>query len=173
MLDAIDRLGIRDNTTVIFASDNGPEFVRARDGWNWESNPTGRDSARAQDIRDGIVVSFVRPAGATRGRLVVDANVTVWATALMQRFIAAHGSGAEAGSQTRTCPTCGGRGQVISSRGFFQVSQTCPNCRGSGQIIAKPCRGWGYAARRAMRKRVRWAGPRARTKRRWSRPGKA
>jgi molecular chaperone DnaJ len=29
---------------------------------------------------------------------------------------------------------------VISSRGFFQVSQTCPNCRGSGQIIAKPCR---------------------------------
>src|SRR6266480_4060099 len=35
---------------------------------------------------------------------------------------------------------CGGRGQVISSRGFFQVSQTCPRCRGAGQIIEKPCR---------------------------------
>src|SRR6266496_2692550 len=34
----------------------------------------------------------------------------------------------------------GGRGQVISSRGFFQVSQTCPRCRGAGQIIEKPCR---------------------------------
>src|SRR4029453_13931937 len=32
MLDALDRLGIRDNTIVIFASDNGPEFVRPYDG---------------------------------------------------------------------------------------------------------------------------------------------
>jgi molecular chaperone DnaJ len=50
------------------------------------------------------------------------------------------GNGAEAGSRTINCPTCGGRGQVISSRGFFQVSQTCPRCRGAGQIIEKPCR---------------------------------
>src|SRR6266478_5119185 len=35
------------------------------------------------------------------------------------------GSGAETGSRTINCLTCGGRGQVISSRGFFQVSQTC------------------------------------------------
>jgi molecular chaperone DnaJ len=49
------------------------------------------------------------------------------------------GSGAEGGSRTINCPTCGGRGQVISSRGFFQVSQTCPRCRGVGQIIEKPC----------------------------------
>jgi molecular chaperone DnaJ len=51
-----------------------------------------------------------------------------------------HGSGAEAGSRTVTCPACAGRGQVISSRGFFQVSQTCPRCRGTGQTIEKPCR---------------------------------
>ena len=50
-----------------------------------------------------------------------------------------NGSGAEPGSRTVNCPTCGGRGQVISSRGFFQVSQTCPRCRGVGQIIEKPC----------------------------------
>lgn len=50
------------------------------------------------------------------------------------------GKGAEPGSRTINCPTCGGRGQVISSRGFFQVSQTCPRCRGVGQIIEKPCR---------------------------------
>jgi len=34
MLDAVDRLGIRDNTIVIFASDNGPEFTRPWDGWS-------------------------------------------------------------------------------------------------------------------------------------------
>ncbi len=50
------------------------------------------------------------------------------------------GSGAEPGSRTISCPTCGGRGQVISSRGFFQISQTCPRCRGAGRIIEKPCR---------------------------------
>lgn len=50
------------------------------------------------------------------------------------------GSGAEAGSRVVTCPTCGGRGQVISSRAFFHVSQTCPQCRGAGEIIEKPCR---------------------------------
>jgi molecular chaperone DnaJ len=51
-----------------------------------------------------------------------------------------NGQGAEPGSRTINCPACGGRGQVISSRGFFQVSQTCPRCRGVGQIIEKPCR---------------------------------
>ncbi len=51
-----------------------------------------------------------------------------------------HGTGAEPGSRTINCPTCGGRGQVISSRGFFQVSQTCPRCHGVGQIVEKPCR---------------------------------
>jgi molecular chaperone DnaJ len=50
------------------------------------------------------------------------------------------GTGAEPGSRTINCPACGGRGQVISSRGFFQVSQTCPRCRGVGHIVEKPCR---------------------------------
>ncbi len=50
-----------------------------------------------------------------------------------------HGSGSEQGSRTIRCPTCDGRGQVISSRGFFHVSQTCPRCHGAGEIIEKPC----------------------------------
>src|ERR1700745_3382236 len=50
-----------------------------------------------------------------------------------------HGSGAEPGSRTISCPTCNGRGQVISSRGFFHISQTCPRCHGAGEIIEKPC----------------------------------
>jgi molecular chaperone DnaJ len=49
------------------------------------------------------------------------------------------GTGAEKGSRVVTCNTCHGRGQVVSSRGFFQVSQTCPRCRGTGQSVEKPC----------------------------------
>ena len=43
------------------------------------------------------------------------------------------------GSGTKTCTTCGGHGQVISSRGFFQIQQTCPDCGGTGQIVSNPC----------------------------------
>ncbi len=66
-----------------------------------------------------------------------------------------HGSGAEAGSKATTCPTCHGRGQVISSRGFFQVSQTCPRCRGTGQIIANPCKGCEGEGRVEGRSRIK------------------
>ncbi len=33
MLDAVDKAGVRDNTIVIFTSDNGPEFFKPWDGW--------------------------------------------------------------------------------------------------------------------------------------------
>jgi molecular chaperone DnaJ len=50
------------------------------------------------------------------------------------------GTGAAGGkSEVRGCPTCGGAGQVVTTRGFFQVQQTCPACGGSGETIANPC----------------------------------
>ena len=33
MLDAVDRLSVRDETIIIFTSDNGPEFFQPWDGW--------------------------------------------------------------------------------------------------------------------------------------------
>jgi molecular chaperone DnaJ len=66
-----------------------------------------------------------------------------------------NGSGAQPGSRTINCPVCGGRGQVISSRGFFQVSQTCPRCRGAGQIIEKPCRQCGGEGRLEKTSRIK------------------
>src|SRR6266850_2425777 len=65
------------------------------------------------------------------------------------------GSGAEPGSRTITCSTCGGRGQVISSRGFFHVSQTCPRCRGAGEVIEKPCQKCGGEGRVEKLSRVK------------------
>jgi len=51
------------------------------------------------------------------------------------------GSGAAKGSKASTCSLCRGRGQVVASRGFFQIAQPCPQCHGDGQTIDKPCRG--------------------------------
>lgn len=50
------------------------------------------------------------------------------------------GSGQEPGSKTRTCATCNGRGQVITSRGIFSIAQTCPQCQGAGRVIENPCK---------------------------------
>src|ERR1700726_931835 len=64
-------------------------------------------------------------------------------------------TGAAAGSKASTCPTCHGRGQVVTSRGFFQVSQTCPRCRGTGQVIERPCRECNGEGRLEKRSRIK------------------
>jgi molecular chaperone DnaJ len=50
------------------------------------------------------------------------------------------GSGAAPGSQSRTCPTCRGHGDVRVQQGIFSVQQTCPQCHGAGTVISEPCR---------------------------------
>jgi molecular chaperone DnaJ len=50
------------------------------------------------------------------------------------------GSGMEHGSKAHVCPTCGGHGVVLTSRGFISLRQTCPHCKGSGRIVEKPCK---------------------------------
>ncbi len=49
------------------------------------------------------------------------------------------GSGARKGTSPETCGTCGGRGRVQRSQGFFMMQTTCPACRGAGQVIRDPC----------------------------------
>ena len=49
------------------------------------------------------------------------------------------GSGARKGTVATTCNYCGGQGQVVQSRGFFQVATTCPACGGDGVRINDPC----------------------------------
>jgi len=49
------------------------------------------------------------------------------------------GTGAKPGSSPATCRTCGGNGRVRASQGFFSVERTCPTCQGRGEIISDPC----------------------------------
>ncbi len=67
------------------------------------------------------------------------------------------GSGAEPGSNPRTCETCSGRGEVRQVRQTFIVQMvetvTCPNCQGRGKIIEKPCH--TCSGRGLERKRVK------------------
>lgn len=59
------------------------------------------------------------------------------------------GTGARKGTSPTTCNYCGGRGQIVQARGFFQVATTCPACGGEGVRITDPCtacRGAGRVA---------------------------
>jgi molecular chaperone DnaJ len=49
------------------------------------------------------------------------------------------GSGAKPGTAPDVCPQCQGTGTVAEDQGFFSFSRTCPRCGGSGQIIPNPC----------------------------------
>ncbi len=48
------------------------------------------------------------------------------------------GSGYNQKAGVRTCPTCGGRGQVVQRQFIITISQTCPTCRGEG-VLREPC----------------------------------
>jgi molecular chaperone DnaJ len=65
------------------------------------------------------------------------------------------GSGAEAGSKLKVCATCGGRGQVLTSRGIFSIAQTCPHCHGAGRIIEKPCKACRGEGKRQRTSRIK------------------
>lgn len=49
------------------------------------------------------------------------------------------GSGAKPGSSPSRCGTCGGNGRVRAAQGFFSIERTCPACGGRGEVITDPC----------------------------------
>jgi molecular chaperone DnaJ len=91
----------------------------------------GKRQNRGQDLRYNLDITLEE---AFTGR---DAEIKV---PTMIRCEPCGGSGAEAGSQPETCPTCAGHGKVRASQGFFTIERTCASCRGTGRIIRNPCK---------------------------------
>jgi molecular chaperone DnaJ len=85
---------------------------------------------RGSDLRYNLEISLEEAA---RG---VEKTIRI---PIQEECGTCHGSGAKPGTQPKTCPTCGGAGQVRMQQGFFSIQQTCPKCHGSGRIITDPC----------------------------------
>jgi molecular chaperone DnaJ len=94
---------------------------------------------RGNDLRYDLEITFEEAALGCEKEI----NVTK-----PDRCDSCSGTGSEAGSKTRTCSTCNGRGQVITSRGIFSIAQTCPQCQGAGRVIEKPCRSCNGSGRK-------------------------
>jgi len=108
-----------------------------------------RDSTgpqRGADLRYDMEISFEEAA------LGCEKEVPV---TKLDPCDACGGSGAESGSATRVCSACGGRGQVVMSRGIFSIAQTCSRCEGAGRVLEKPCRSCHGAGRRERTTKIR------------------
>jgi len=65
------------------------------------------------------------------------------------------GSGAASGTGRKTCPTCGGSGQVRHGLGgIISFASTCPACGGQGSVIEKPCMECGGSGTQKKRQKL-------------------
>ncbi|WP_150523635.1 molecular chaperone DnaJ [Roseibium sediminis] len=60
------------------------------------------------------------------------------------------GTGAKPGTSPSACRTCGGAGRVRAAQGFFTLERTCPTCQGRGQVITDPCGGCSGSGRKTQ-----------------------
>ena len=106
----------------------------------------GGGAQRGDDLRYDMEMTFLEAAQGCEK----DINVTK-----LSQCESCQGSGAEHGATAKACAVCGGRGQVISSRGIFSIATTCPRCEGLGRVIDKPCHDCSGAGRREKTTKIK------------------
>ena len=94
----------------------------------------GRRSQRGNDVQYGVTLPF---EDAVFG---VEREVEV---TRVEKCRECHGSGSNPGTNPGKCDTCRGVGQVRRAQrsvfGQFTQVTTCPTCRGKGTVITSPC----------------------------------
>ncbi len=90
---------------------------------------TGRE--RGSDLRYNLEVTLTEAFTGKSVEVEVPTSVTCDVCS---------GSGSKPGSSPTTCTTCGGAGRVRASQGgFFHIERTCPTCQGRGEVVSDPC----------------------------------
>ncbi len=111
------------------------------------SNPNA--PRRGNDVETQVTISFEEAAKGCKKTISYNNVVTCEEC---------HGTGAQKGTQAKTCSACGGTGRVtVSQRSPFGVVQTqrsCDACRGKGKIVDTPCRSCGGNGRKRVNKKV-------------------
>jgi molecular chaperone DnaJ len=98
----------------------------------------GRTTRRGSDLRYNLEIKLEEAFSGSKSTIRVPTAV---------RCEACMGSGSSGGAAPESCSTCRGTGRVRAQSGFFTVERTCPSCGGSGQMIRDPCRSCGGAGR--------------------------
>jgi molecular chaperone DnaJ len=102
---------------------------------------TGRSSngrERGADLRFNMEISLEEAYLGKTAEVEVPTSITCEACS---------GNGAKPGTSPSTCGTCGGNGRVRANQGFFSIERTCPSCQGRGEVITDPCGGCSGSGR--------------------------
>lgn len=95
-----------------------------------------RGRARGSDLRYHLELSFEDAAFGTTARITIPRP---------RACEVCKGSGAKPGTSPRTCPTCGGAGEIRLTQGFFSIARTCHQCQGTGRVVVDKCQSCGGA----------------------------
>ena len=97
---------------------------------------------KGRDLQKAISITFEEAAFGCKKTINLNKYVTC---------SSCKGDGAKAGTSKKTCPKCGGSGQVQTVQrtpfGQFQTTSTCDQCGGTGTIIETPCPDCGGTGR--------------------------
>lgn len=89
---------------------------------------------KGRDLQKDLTISFEEAAFGTKKSIRITKYV---------KCETCHGEGTAEGTSKKTCPKCGGSGQVRTVQntplGRFQSTAPCPDCGGKGTIIETPC----------------------------------
>src|SRR3954454_17399850 len=90
-----------------------------------------QNAARGADLRYDLELSLEEAFTGIEKTITVEAHA---------RCEVCHGRGCtRADNCAKSCSTCGGMGKVRAQQGFFVVERGCPTCRGRGEVISAPC----------------------------------
>jgi molecular chaperone DnaJ len=89
-----------------------------------------RGAASGSDLIYRMTLSFEDAAFGVEAPIVISR---------MEPCETCGGAGAASPKDVKTCPACGGRGQVRYTQGFFAIARPCGSCGGEGRVIEKPC----------------------------------
>ena len=90
----------------------------------------GGRGSRGSDLRYNMTITFQEAAFGGEKTIVIPKEVGC---------TTCKGSGAKPGTSADSCGTCRGAGEIRFQQGFFTLSKTCPECGGAGQVIRSKC----------------------------------
>ncbi|MCG8538516.1 MAG: molecular chaperone DnaJ [Clostridia bacterium] len=103
-------------------------------GGGFSSNRSRNRPQKGHDVKVQVSLSFEHAAFGVEKEIEVSRH---------EECSKCHGSGAETGTNKRSCHKCGGTGEVRYTQrtplGSFVNVRTCDTCHGEGSIIETPC----------------------------------
>jgi molecular chaperone DnaJ len=113
------------------------------------SSRGGRQPRRGADLQQRVVLSFEEAVFGAEKQVEINR---------LETCEHCSGAGNEPGSSVDTCSGCRGNGQVRRSQrsvfGQFAQIVPCPTCQGRGTVISTPCTGCRGAGRERRRRKI-------------------